>query len=126
MKLIIFTLIIFFMGISSAWSQTNGESLLKDCEAAIKYESRTQDLTGTEMQTGICIGFIQAILNTQIKAHAFLPYYWQACFPSSGISTMQAIRITVKYLQDNPQLLDITASSLVMASMSSAYPCRDS
>lgn len=124
MKSIIFILIVFFIGTSSAWSQTNGESLLKDCEAAIKYESRTQDLTGTEMQTGICIGFVQAILNTQIKAHAFLPHYWQACFPSNGISTMQAIRITVKYLQDNPKNLDITASSLVMAAMHSTYPCR--
>lgn len=124
MKLKNLLLIALFISSPSVWAETNGESLLQDCEAAIKYESRTQDLTGTEMQTGICIGFIKAILSTQIKAHAFLPDYWQACFPSNGISMMQAIRITVKYLQDNPQNLDVSASSLVMASMSSAYPCR--
>jgi hypothetical protein len=65
-------------------------------------------------QGGFCLGYISAIIEFNGAT---------ICAPSTA-TYEQAIRITFKYLNNNPERLSLPANLLVFAAMSSAFPCQ--
>ena len=62
-----------------------------------------------------CGGYIGGVIDT---SHALF------CFPSA-VSKRQIINITIMYLRDHPEKLDLYAPGLVIRAMRDAFPCRD-
>ncbi|MNC75341.1 hypothetical protein D3C75_1268560 [compost metagenome] len=58
------------------------------------------------------------ILNSALQKES------RTCWPKDGISNQQAVRIVVKYLNDNPAKLNKDQTFLTMMALREAYPCK--
>ena len=81
-------------------SLTTGNDLMQHCIAA---------------PDSFCAGYIGGVIDT---SHAMF------CFPSDA-TKRQIINITIMYLRDHPEKLDLYAPSLVINAMRAAFPCKD-
>jgi len=61
-----------------------------------------------------CAGYIGGVIDT---SHALF------CFPSD-VNKRQIINLTIMYLRDHPEKLELYAPSLVIRAMRDAFPCR--
>jgi hypothetical protein len=43
--------------------------------------------------------------------------------PGEGVTTLQEARVVVKYLEDNPAILNLNESFLPAAALAKAFPC---
>lgn len=113
-------------------SSTDGNMLLKECHAALKGAEVSPQLTGPEWQAGAhCIGFVQGVLDadaiwfvgakTSTGDNAKVLY----CLPDDS-QTMQLIRVLVKFLEDNPEKLNLPGYVLIWVAMAKSYPCSAS
>lgn len=62
-----------------------------------------------------CAGYIGGVIDT---SHALF------CFPAD-INKRDIINITIMYLRDHPEKLELYAPNLVIRAMREAFPCRD-
>lgn len=79
---------------------TTGKDLMQHCIAA---------------PDNFCAGYIGGVIDT---SHALF------CFPSE-VSKRKIINITIMYLRDHPEKLELYAPNLVIRAMRDAFPCRD-
>lgn len=72
-----------------------------------------------------CARYIDGILDMHSimtgGANAALPLF---CLPSRGVSVDQAMKIFVKWANNNPEKLHTTARISVVLAMSRSFPCR--
>ncbi|WP_369319470.1 Rap1a/Tai family immunity protein [Pseudomonas sp. W2Oct36] len=54
----------------------------------------------------------------------YSPKKYASCLPKSGVKGQQAIRVTVKFLEANPKLLNDDASMLILLALTDAFPCQ--
>lgn len=94
---------------SAAKGYTDGNDLREDCEAAI---------TGQfGYGAGYCFGLIEGYLQaTPAKA---LPTH---CVPM-GVTVEQLVKVIVKYLDQHPEKLHLTAFLLISQATHEAFPC---
>lgn len=111
--------LISFLIVFNSYAIT-GNMILPICEDSIKFENNNGVVTnyyrGTSQITndGICTGYVAAIADTGEGTLFCLPPY----------STYgQDIRVFVKYLNNNPEKLNLQATDLVYQSLKNAYPC---
>ncbi|HBE93509.1 MAG TPA: hypothetical protein DDW55_13710 [Gammaproteobacteria bacterium] len=81
-------------------SLTTGNDLMQHCISA---------------PDSFCAGYIGGVIDT---SHAMF------CFPPDA-TKRQIINITIMYLRDHPEKLDLYAPSLVINAMRAAFPCKD-
>ena len=79
---------------------TTGNDLMQHCIAA---------------PDSFCAGYIGGVVDT---SHAMF------CFPPE-VTKRQIINITIMYLRDHPENLELFAPSLVIKAMRAAFPCKD-
>jgi hypothetical protein len=117
---------------STAVAEANrGESLLEDCNAALKLYDAPDSVPSLETEAmGMhCMGFISGLRDGLD--------FWRAsteaskkrdmssapiCIPQDA-TTLQLVRIVVKYLRDNPKELNKHDAILVLTALHDAYPC---
>jgi hypothetical protein len=124
----IFALLVTFNSCAFAAPQmTDGNVLLKACNAAVQWDD-TGTNTGTPVDVGYCYGFVEGVRNTlaiwTISAKTLHESGPHACMPTEGIENGQAARIVVKYLKENPEKLHEFASLLAMEAFQKAFPCH--
>lgn len=71
--------------------------------------------------TGTCLGYISGIADTMYRSTGDI-YGWRACWDDS-VTVKDMHGVVVKFLQANPQYLDLDADSLVARALADAYPC---
>ena len=106
----------------------DGSSLLTNCSLAVRVFDG-EKLSSVDATEGtFCVDYISGIHDTDfmvqmLEEHEKITLMKHAC-PPSNASTVQAVRIVVKYLHDNPERLHMPASVLVTDAIRSAFPCK--
>ena len=92
----------------------NGSQLQEKCNAYI-----TQDDVKTSAQ---CLGYIQGIadMHSLLVALEVTDVHW--CAPDETTPNQMAVMV-LQYMQKNPALLKLAASSLVDQALIEAFPC---
>ncbi|MDH4554790.1 hypothetical protein E8F11_06300 [Pseudomonas sp. BN417] len=101
----------------------NGSELLTQCKSAIKVDDKIADQR--DQTDGLfCIGKLQGIMQSTFINADYLPKERRFCPPKTGFSNIQAARVVVKYLEENPQSLHIHETALAIHALVLAYPCE--
>lgn len=104
--------------VNAAQIRNDGNELLNDCKQFLKEGS---DFNAFE--AGKCTGFVKGVSNTVYFYNSVLKKDEMFCEPS-GVTNGQRARIVVKYLEDNPKLLNEPDIVLTWKALMDAYPCR--
>lgn len=99
----------------------DGNYLLEQCQSFIKLVDSERDYIA--VNAGACGGFVQGVSDTIYFLGDELPKEAKFCEPN-GTTNTQLVRIVVKYLKDNPKLLNTSKTSLVWSALQDAYPCK--
>ena len=103
----------------------DGNGLLENCQQQLKVIS---NLDGTKtfedgVASGVCNGYVGGVRDTA--------RLWQQgtgrqtyCLPEAAKDD-QLIRITIKYIEDNPAELYYPAAALVQFAFIEAFPCKE-
>lgn len=75
---------------------------------------------GPAFERGVCSGFAVAVADFTIRAPVDT---YRACIPVTQVTRGQLRDIMVKYLDDHPELLHYTATSLAAKAFEMAFPC---
>ena len=73
---------------------------------------------------GVCLGFVRGFhagLTFSAEQLGRSPPY---CMPENATAT-QAVKIVLKFLEENPEHLNSPAQSLVYVALYIAFPCED-
>lgn len=120
----IFIIILLFIPFSIF--AMDGNELLQDCSDGIKFADNDYKGTLTENINGLeCIGYIEAVndyndiyVKGKIAAISYCP------LSNFRLKPIQIMRIVVKYLNNNPQKLNLLANMLIVNAMHIDYPCH--
>ena len=111
---------------SVAFHGGSGSQLLQQCEAALKIGAGNKMLKMADMEEALdgsfCRGFVLGILDTLITINAS-GVTSTSCIPND-VGSDQMIRITVKYLNDNPAMLHFPSGLVVFRAIAQAFPCK--
>jgi hypothetical protein len=119
MKTLLLTILLLSFGQAQAgienYATDTGSQLLEQCEAHI-------DKT-IMVKSALCVGFIRGVYNTHETFTNWKQMDKRWCM-SDGITYTQAIRVVIKFLQEHPEELHLSASGLVSNAFSDAFPCE--
>ena len=119
---------------SPAWSRNlssvDGNVLLTKCHPALQMADVSPKLSQDEWTAAFyCLGFVQGAMDAdavwqidQTLAHGNKTRSVVYCAPQDA-SWPQIIRILVKWLEDNPEKLNLPGYDVINFAMSKAYPC---
>ena len=111
--------------VTSLANTGDGNEVLKQCSALVRTadggNNGSDDLSGTAYCAGLMTGITSTmtIWNTT-REKAGMIRIW--CPPA--ITSQQAARIVVKYMNEHPDDLHRTGAYLVMSALQDAYPCE--
>jgi len=109
-KVVVFALVMTAsMGVQGAW--LTGGQLLEDCESENYFEK------------GSCTGYIEGVDDSAVTLAHWEGFAEYIC-PPEGVTSGQFRKVVVKHLNENPEKLHMTASSLVLKALSEAFPCE--
>jgi Rap1a immunity proteins len=97
---------------SSDIGLSDGNALLRLCEAALNPHMSRSDLLNRMYLMGYVQGFTEARPSA---AEYDIP---------PGVTLEQAVRIIKKWLEDHPKMLDKPAHSLILLALRDAYPAK--
>lgn len=104
---------------------TDGNDLLKSCKALLAATAKDpQPMNVGDFAQGTCMGVIEGVRTTMMVLNGNLDPELRTCLPPKGITNEQAIRIVVKYLEDNPAKLNEDRGVLTVIAYHQAYPCK--
>lgn len=86
-----------------------GSRLLEMCSA---------DESGNQ---SYCLGYIAAMADTFSCDSPLMGFSWK---PSSRITNGQLVKVVTKWMNDHPENLHYSASSLVANALQDAFPCQ--
>jgi hypothetical protein len=95
-------------------SLVDGNDLLPRCQAAIASSERSAFKDVHEsFSAGFCTGLVDGII-----------YSSSSVCPPDGVTALQSVRVVVKFLNDNPDKLNLDQRVLVDAALTKAFPCK--
>ena len=102
----------------------DGNGLLESCQKYLKMLSNQAANTNQDLiSSGLCIGYVGGVQDTARGWHreAKIQLY---CIPEAAKSD-QLIRVTLKFLENNPAQLHYSAATLVETAFVLAFPCKE-
>ncbi|MNR20266.1 hypothetical protein D3C85_1370980 [compost metagenome] len=99
----------------------DGNGLLRQCQQFIKMMDGEKDFN--RLDAGTCGGFVQGVSSTVFFFRGELKKDDKFCEPDTATGN-QLVRIVVKYLTDNPKMLNEGRTTLVWVALMDAYPCK--
>ncbi|MNP43722.1 hypothetical protein D3C76_1375580 [compost metagenome] len=99
----------------------DGNGLLRQCQQFIKMMDGEKDFN--RLDAGTCGGFVQGVSSTVFFFRGELKKDDKFCEPDTATGN-QLVRIVVKYLKDNPKMLNEGRTTLVWLALMDAYPCK--
>ena len=134
------TVIGFSEPLHSAEQKTTGHDVLTDCSLALDMVNDSHlnailstgkpvplPTTAQQGRAAQCIGYVvglkDAIFVSQIihEKNGSAPL---VCLPEDSLNNEVALRIVLKYLQDNSRLLDQPQATVVFNAFRSTFPCK--
>jgi hypothetical protein len=114
----------FLLTLSPAWA--DGNKLLEGCQNAERIlDDQGKDLAPNQITSAhFCAGIVQGVGTTYFTLGPSLPQGQKPCFPAGGIKNEQGVRIVLKFLRDNPNILDINESLVALAAFKAAFQCK--
>lgn len=104
--------------VSQAAMAVDGNELLLQCQALVRsIDNQAPDTYGS----GHCLGVVQGVSDMLALYQDKLPKKF--CVPHD-VTYGQGVRIVVKYLQENPKMLNNHDSVLVLAAYADEYGCK--
>lgn len=98
---------------SSAHHTDDGNRLLPMCQATLtSLDSATWKDAHESFNVGFCYGLIEGVTMAS-----------PLVCPAFGVTLHQEVRVVVKFLEDNPELLSRDESALAIKALSKAFPC---
>jgi hypothetical protein len=92
----------------------DGNHLLMQCQAVVDTADKPNWRDVHEAwNVGFCLGLAQGI-----------PYGSPLVCPPAGVTNGQSVRVVVKFLNDNPEKLNLDEDELVTLALSKAFPCK--
>jgi hypothetical protein len=107
----------------AADARFDGNELLAQCQYYIKLIDGGTARTDKHFDAGACGGFVQGVLATNIFYSDELKKDVKFCVPGTA-TYAQLVRVVVKYLKDNPKLLNESQVVLTWSALRDAYPCK--
>jgi hypothetical protein len=105
----------------AAEAKFDGNELLMQCQHFIKLIDDEKGFS--PVYAGACGGFVQGVDSTVFFYGEDLEKDAKFCTPKNATNA-QLVRIVVKYLKDNPKLLNKDKTTLVWLALKDAYPCK--
>lgn len=99
----------------------DGNAFLRNCSDALRFETLTDD--DERLNAGVCYGFVLGVRQTLMMWQQFGPDL-DLCIPAN-VSLKQLVQVFVKYMEDNPEKLQYSASVLLVTAASEEWPCED-
>ena len=122
MRLIILMAPCLLLWSPPAQSEPDGAKLLASCAAVVSAaEQQSRNSVDSAMDGMFCIGLVSGVLETG-RAYEKVARVGAMCVPEE-VGTIQAIRVVVNFLSDNPQHLHLRDTMLVAMSLTKAFPC---
>lgn len=115
---------IFFL-LSEA--SADGNKLLKDCQEAeyfIDHKNFRSPNTPEIGEFWYCTGITEGVRSSLVMFNKHLPKHMRACFPGDGIMTEQSVRVVLKFLRENPNMLHMEDAPLIWLAYVKAFPCK--
>ena len=103
----------------------DGNILLDDCKEFLKYMDNKEDPSVVMASIGYCLGYMQGHLDYQQYLEENFTAINDNCIPVN-VSVSKLAKVTVKYLESNPNELNNPAIELTLAAFAEAFPCSDS
>ena len=91
----------------------SGNKLLEHCEKG-----------GASFAEGYCWGYVIGLADRSISAENIERKSDPSPCISAGATVRQMVRVTVKYLRENPGKLHLDAAQLVWKGLARAFPCH--
>jgi hypothetical protein len=107
-----------------AQAKHDGNELNDECSVALRSIEHPTSMDG--FRTGACFGLVDGIRetlmlwNTVDSLHNEAIYH--GCIPAE-VTVEEAVKVVMKYLNDNPAQLHQRDAFLVVAVLSKGYPC---
>lgn len=106
-----------------AETQGDGSYYLRVCSAAVKM-SDGKELTQEENLGALyCVSYISGFLDSMSLTAKFTKGKRTVCTPERGVSNDQAVRLLVKYLRENPEILHESGRMSLYLALQKAFPC---
>lgn len=109
--------------LASGGAMADGNKLLEFCQSTVRYVD-TKGVEGDTFSTGYCLGVITGVTSLRGLTNPGLPKNAQTCPPSPPPSATQVARISVKYMTENPERLNLDDGVLILLALQRAYPCK--
>lgn len=101
---------LFYGGASFAEDLDSANSIMNGCRPFVA--GTPSGSLGSAFQKGVCVGTVDTIVETAQPV----------CIPK-GATTMQAVRIVVKYIDDRPARMHENFRVLAREALTEAWPC---
>jgi len=102
-----------FQGIGQTVSSQDGNDLLPRCQASVtSLDTPTWKDAHEAFNAGFCLGLVQGVWYASANV----------CTPA-GVTFGQLQRVVLKFLQDNPEKLNLNQNLLAEMALSKAFPC---
>ena len=116
--------ILLFLNISIAHADDidfTGGKLLTFCKSAIAHMDGREVADDDSINAAYCMGFLKGSMDAwtfdQVAENIKLPYD-----PPENVSIQQITRVFVKYMEENPEYMHISAEVVFRASLTRAFP----
>jgi hypothetical protein len=109
--------------VSGGAAMADGNELLKQCQSNVQYID-TNGKEGSAFSAGYCMGVIAGVTSLRGLTNPALPKKLQTCLPTPLPPNIQAARIAVKYMKENPENLNMDDGIQVMLALQRAFPCE--
>lgn len=120
LKLLLVSLSVLIFTSSPVFATVIGKIFLQRCNEEVTM------LNSKDVSKGYCIGYIAGFLDTYmltLALHDVRMHNRLFCLPSEGISLGEAVKTSIKYLQDNPNELNQPARNLLVKAFKQSHPC---
>jgi len=110
---------------SSSSAYEDGNTLLKDCEAAIRFSDTSVKASAEDaFPAGMCFGKITGLRDMSSFQGLIYPETKSLfCVPEKVINNQLAM-IGIKYMKDNPAMLHKRGTSILILAFRDAFPCK--
>lgn len=106
--------------------ENDGNKFLRSCSAGIRSADGGQLSDAELTDAWYCVAYISGFLDATVLTLKFAKGNSEICLPERGVGVDQAMRIFVKYLRDNPQILHESGRTSLYIALGKTFPCRTS
>lgn len=119
----IFILFELVVGTCNAAQLKDGSFFLRECSAAIKQADKGALSAQEQHSATFCISYVAGFLDALPVDNDPRSSHRNICLPTRGIVNEEAIRIFVKYLRENPDVIQESGRMSLYLSLATAFPC---